>query len=184
MIGIDPGKTGGIVILITSGLDIYRIPKIKTEVDLQALKNIFIKIKSSSKECDNFHLYIEKVHAIFGSSAKSTFEFGRICGQLEGFIVANEIPHTYVQPKVWQKEMFEGIKEIRKPGKLDKNGKLKKGKIDTKAMAELALKRLLPSNYEQFYVVDASGNKSKNVHDGLVDAYLIAEYGRRKQGIK
>ena len=58
---------------------------------------------------------MEEIHAIFGSSAKSTFSFGEIFGKLQGIIVANKISLHFVQPKIWQKQMWEQLNRIIKP---------------------------------------------------------------------
>ena len=95
---------------------LHRIPKIGKEVDYRELNDIF----------DNYenvvdHVFIEKVHALFGSSAQNTFNFGYICGILEAMVVANGFAYTMIQPKAWQKVMWEGITEQRKkPKKLTK----------------------------------------------------------------
>jgi len=132
-----------------------------TELDVVAAKNIL----TINSPC---HVFIEDVHAIFGAAAGSTFAFGHICGSIETLVKCCDIPHTKVQPKLWQKSIYQGIPEIRKPSK---NGK--KGKLDTKAMSAVAAKRLFPTADLR------KSDKCKVVHDGIVDAVLIAEYGRR-----
>ena len=112
IVGIDPGKTGGIVKLDECGIISYHcIPKIGNEIDLRRLNNIFLSISKDSI------VFIEKVHSIFGASAKSTFEFGRVCGLLEGMIVSHGLAYQMCDPKIWQKEMFMGITPIYKPTK-------------------------------------------------------------------
>ncbi len=174
IIGIDPGKTGGIVSINDNNTIKYHfIPKIGNEVDVRKLNDIFNLY--NPKE---WKVVIENIHALFGVSSASTFALGHICGLLEGYIVSHEFSFIKVNPKLWQKEMFEGIPEKRKTGKVNsKTGKITKGRIDTKKMAELAYMRLFPNI--DLYLTEA-GNKSKNVHDGLVDAILLSEYGRRK----
>ena len=164
IVGIDPGKNGGIVLITDEGIRYWCIPKISKEVDLRKLNKIFSMIP------ENCMIFIEKVHAIFGSSAKSTFEFGRVCGILEGMIVSRGFAYQMIEPKTWQREMFMGITPIYKPGK-------KRKMLETKKMAELAYRRLFPDL--DLYVTE-NGNTSKKVHDGLVDALLLAEFGRRK----
>ncbi len=166
IIGIDPGKHGGIVIINEdNSIDFYCIPKIGDEIDIRKLVESFKLLKNR-----NYFVVLEKVHALFGSSAGATFSFGYTCGLLEGIIVANDFKYSMITPKIWQKEMFEGITPIYKEGK-------KKKILDTKKMAEIAYKRLFPEI--DLYITD-NGNKSKKVHDGLVDSLLLAEYGRRK----
>jgi len=132
-----------------------------TDLDAKALNDILLV------NCPCL-AFIEDVHAIFGSSAGATFSFGYICGSIHTLIACCQIPLTKVQPKAWQKVIYQGIPEIRKPSK---NGK--KGRLDTKAMSAVAAKRLFPT-------ADLRKNeKCKVVHDGIVDALLIAEYARR-----
>jgi hypothetical protein len=71
----------------------------------------------------------------------------------------------FVQPKKWQKEIFEGMNEIKNT----------KGKRDTKKMALMACQRMYPD-------VDLTPTeRAKKPHDGIVDALLIAEYLRRRK---
>jgi hypothetical protein len=114
------------------------------------------------------HCVLEDVHSIFGASSSSTFDFGWGLGVIEGVLVANKIPYTKVQPKKWQKEMFEGIPLQQKPSSTGKTMK-----TDTKAMAEQAAKRLFPS-------IDLRATeRSKKSSDGKVDALLMCEFCRR-----
>lgn len=172
-IGIDPGKEGVIVSLEVVDGEILKIekkliPKLPGTniIDDQALNQIFIDIKKNMLH----HIVLEDVHAIYGSAASATFSFGDVCGLIRGLIVAHELAYTKVQPKVWQKEMFQGIPEIRKPNK--KNGQ--RGNLDTKPMSIMAAKRLFPG------VSLLRTERSKKDSDGISDALLMAEYSRRK----
>lgn len=164
-LGIDVGKNGSCVLVSKNHIFKFVIPTIGNVYDIKRLVEWLGSWSGYIKHC-----VIEDVHAIFGSAAKSTFEFGFGAGLLEGCLVSLNIPYTKIQPKVWQKEMFQGIPEIRKPNtKGDK-----KGALETKQMALLAAKRIFPD-------VDLRATtRSKNPHDGIVDALLMAEYCRRK----
>tara|TARA_B110001454_G_C12467905_1_gene329091 strand:+ start:62 stop:514 length:453 start_codon:yes stop_codon:yes gene_type:complete len=98
-IGIDPGKNGGISICWADGsIDAYRFPK-KQEL----LVNIIEKIKKHCRvENCNSVWVIEDVHALFGSSAKATFSFGRNLGYWEGVLSSKRIKWKKVSPKIWQ----------------------------------------------------------------------------------
>lgn len=176
IIGIDPGKTGAIV-CITPGnpqtIEKWVVPTIGKELDLRGLVGILQKFVLLP-----VHVYIEDVHAIFGSAAGATFTFGFVCGAIQGIVAAAGFKYTLVQPKAWQKEIYQGIPEIRKPSiritKGKRAGKLMQGKLDTKAMSLLAAKRLFPD-------VDLTATeRSTKPHEGIVDALLIAEYGSRR----
>ena len=163
IIGIDPGANGAITCIDETGkVEFIKVmPKIASGLDGSYLNEM---IESIGKvDC----VYIEDVHAIFGSAAKATFTFGKVCGIIEGIVIANHLRYTYVQPKVWQKEMFQGVKEVRKP---------KTNRVDTKAMSELACKRLFPA------VKFTATDRCTKTHDGMTDSCLIAEWGRRKIG--
>jgi hypothetical protein len=164
IIGIDPGANGAITCIDETGKveSIKVMPKISSDFDGNQFNKILENYDSTQ---DIKCVYIEDVHAIFGSAAKATFTFGKICGIIEGIIIAHHLPYIYVQPKAWQKEMFQGVKEVRNP---------KTKRIDTKAMSELACKRLFPD------VKFTATDRCTKTHDGMTDATLIAEYGRRK----
>ena len=162
-IGIDPGKTGFICVLSGNQIQFYPIPKIGKQVDLLELSNIIEKYKDA-----NCHCVMEDVHAIYGSAAGATFEFGRIVGSLETLLVAFKIPHTKVAPKKWQKEMWEGVSVQKKPSSSKKTMV-----TDTKKMSEVAAKRLFPD-------IDLrKSTRANNVDDNKVDSLLMAEYCRR-----
>jgi hypothetical protein len=158
-VGIDPGKEGAVAATDGETIQYYPFPKIGREVDIQGLTEIL----SAFKEFEQIHVVLENVHSIAGSSAKSNFSFGHTNGIIEGVLVACKIPYTKVQPKEWQKEMFNGIPVQQKDGK-----------NDTKLMSLLAAKRLFPE--ETFLATQ----RSKVPHDGLTDAVLMSEYCRRK----
>jgi hypothetical protein len=169
-IGIDPGQKGGIAMLIPNQKPIlHKMPLIESELDLEKLLEY---IDPGSYSC---HIIIENVHSIFGTSAASNFSFGFGCGQLFATLKLSGIPFTQISPKVWQKEIWQGVKpiEILDSKKKTKDGK-PKYKIDTKATSLLAVIRLFPG-------IDLRGSdRSKKEHDGIVDALCLAEYGRRK----
>ena len=174
IIGVDPGKKGGLCTYDIQYNKIHcrSIPLIGNEFDFPRFADYFYMHIQ-----ENTHVFIEQVHAIFGSAAGATFNFGFVCGAIQGIVSAKNLPFTLVQPKAWQKVMFQGIPEIRKPPIKIKTGKRAgtsiKGRLDTKAMSLLAAKRLFPT------VNLLATERSKKPHDGIVDALLIAEYGRR-----
>jgi hypothetical protein len=163
-IGIDPGKSGFITEISERGVISYPIPTIKgKQLDIRELYEVL----HNSSLHDSF-VVLEDVHAIFGSSAKATFSFGYVCGVIEGILVSLRIPYVKVQPKKWQKEMWEGIPLMKKPSSTGKTSV-----TDTKAMSFMAAKRLFPD-----YDLRAT-ERSTKAHDGKIDSLLIAEYCRR-----
>lgn len=166
-IGIDPGKDGFISVLTEDGFEFHSIPKIGKVVDIHMLSHIFHNIYIDSSE-KRVHCVMEDVHAIFGSSAGSTFEFGFVNGVLEALLVSIGIPYTKIQPKEWQKQMFKGVDLMKRPSSTGKTFV-----NDTKAMALVACKRLFPE-------LDLTATERSNKpHDGKVDSILLCEYSRR-----
>ena len=177
IIGIDPGKNGAIVVLSNDGKILFRetMPCIGNEFNILSLQITMRDIVKKFGE--HVNVFIEDVHAIFGSAAGSTFQFGYVVGITRAMVVAFNLSYTMVQPKKWQKEIYQGIPEIRKPSIVVKTGKhkgqIRKGALDTKKMSELAAQRLFPSaNLKRT-------DKCTINHDGIIDALLISEYGRR-----
>lgn len=166
-IGIDPGVKGCISIVDETGkfVESFFLLKNTKNVDAVEISNTLLNL---SKYEDNCHVIIENIHAIFGSSAKGTFNFGFIAGLIEGVIATIGLPYTKVNPKIWQKEMFRGVNVITK---LSTTGKTQV--IDTKKMSFLASHRIFPT-------VDLRRtSKCKNEDDNFSDSLLMAEYGRR-----
>ena len=105
VIGIDPGCSGAIVVLIVydSGhptvLDALRMPTVKsgksTRVDAAAVARFL-------REYDSGHAYIEKVGAMPGQGVTSMFTFGHAAGVVEGAGAACMIPITHVTPQAWK----------------------------------------------------------------------------------
>ena len=165
---IDPGSKGFICTQIDGVFKHYSIE----DNDLYQLSEIMAEIRS---KCDNLVCVIEDVHSIFGSSAKSTFNFGFNKGYLIGLLAANKIPYILVQPKEWQKVMWSNAdmvvtyKQIKIKDKM-----VSKKVVDTKATSINAAKRLFPT------IDFRKSERAKNIDDNKVDATLMSEYARRK----
>jgi Holliday junction resolvasome RuvABC endonuclease subunit len=169
--GIDPGLKGGIVVLDDEGgvVHKYTMPIIenKTTKTVKGKKKTSSKglldlvqldklIQSLAPEID--HLYIEQVASRPMMSAPSVFKFGRVYGATEALLVSHKIRYTMVTPQKWTKELHAGIEKSLEP----------------KARSMAAFNRLFP------HVNLLATERSTKPHDGLVDALLIAEFGRRQ----
>ena len=101
---------------------------------------------------DNVICYLEHVHAMPKQGVSSTFNFGMNFGFIQGVLKAYGIPYELVTPQKWKKE-FSCTS--------DKNTSIE------------VCKRLFPSvNLKATY-------RCRKDHDGMAEALLIAEYGRR-----
>lgn len=168
-VGIDPGMSGFITAIFPNGkFEFYSIDE-NDDLDLHRA------LKSIKERSFQVTAVLEDVHAIFNSSAKSTFNFGEIKGILKGLLIANEIPYTLVQPKTWQSEIWNNQDMIVSYKTVIRQGKeIKQKVVDTKSTSINAARRLFPQ-------IDLRKNeRCKKTDDNKVDSLLMAEYARRK----
>lgn len=157
-VGIDPGQSGGLVLLGPAGnflsKEVMPIDE-SGELNKQGLLDVLVEWWLWNE----FHIFLERI-VPFAMTAKSALTFGRQLGMLEQMFWEHKYPVTFVEANKWTKEMHKGIEQDLKP----------------KVRSGIAVTRLFPG-------VNLTGSeKAKKPHDGLVDAILIAEYGRRTTG--
>ena len=106
VLGIDPGKSGGLAVVQSKTNQIPKIIKaIKMPTLIVNTKKI-IDISKLKSQLDNIPIsvaIIEKAHAMPRQGVTSSFQFGRSYGAVEGLcqIVTSRI--DYVSPSVWKK---------------------------------------------------------------------------------
>ena len=110
-IGIDVGLRGFITVWrsFNNSYQFFEIPTINKELDFNGLSKIFQEEIFSQTENHDVFCGLEQNHAIFGASAKATFNFGKIFGAFKMLLIDYEIPFMEISPRVWQKEMWKGI---------------------------------------------------------------------------
>lgn len=147
-IGIDPGAKGALCALYEDGTLEYQ----DYDENTYNLTHWLMTI-------DNAHdikmCMIENVHSIFGSTAKSNFNFGFNTGILHGLVRGLGLPLDMVQPKAWQKHI----------------GVTKKGKDIKKDVANIC-ERLFP-------LCEIRGPRG-GLLDGRSDATCVAMYCKFK----
>lgn len=174
IIGLDPGKTGGICIFRIEDGKVVQVALSRLPVDEETSRAKIDKLllwaseNTLLKEPWDIHVFLEKVHAFRGQGVCSMFTFGRMYGVLEGFIDGLKlfadnhnvkvVQHD-VSPKTWTKVL---VPEASK----SESDRKKAGYFER-------VKELFP--FLEEHVVSARGNPVY----GLVDAILISEYGRR-----
>ena len=160
VIGIDPGKTSGAYCLITEqGIVLEREPMPEMFMLCDRLEQIKAEALRSERE---LHCYLEKAQTMPKQGGVSVFRYGQHYGNLEGILLSLQIRHTVVHPSTWTRVMHAGcsVKE--------------KGRSGAKKRSFEAAQRLFPG--ESFLATE----RSSKPHDGIIDAMLIAEYGRRQ----
>lgn len=168
-LAIDPGAKGFITLRTPEGL--FRFYSI-ADNDFYQLGKILHDIKVMHPDV---FCVMEEVHALFNSSAKSTFSFGEINGLLKGLLIANGIPFELVAPKKWQKEIWGGQDIVVEYKKVVVKGVEQNRKdTNTKQTSFNAAKRLFPN-------IDLRKNeRCRNLDDNKCDSLLLCEYARRK----
>ena len=159
-IGIDPGINGGLTCMNDNGVIKEKIIMPTTKVgtknrlDSKAITKWF---RSISTEGEVRMVGLEEQRPMHKQGVTSTFTTGRGYGILEGIVTALDLPYEIIRPVDWQREMFKG-----------------KPKGNTKMYSKEIAQQLFPG--EEFKKSD----RCTNLHDGLTDSTLIAEYIRRK----
>ena len=165
VVGIDVGVNGGIFAMTMKRVVLLKeaIPRLKNNegVDYNTMWHQLQGIVMDNI-LEDIIFIIEDVHSLYGMSAKSNFSFGHIKGVKEGMMVALGVEYHLVQPKVWQKAVWEPEDIVLK----DNRHK------DTKASSLNAARRIFPD------VDFRRSERAKVPHDGIVDGALMAEYCR------
>lgn len=97
ILGIDPGKNGGLCILSTDINDVVMLDKMpQTPTDLSN------KLESIRENFWPIKCYLEKVGGMPGQGGVAMFTFGYNFGQLVQALTDYKIPHELVTPQKWQ----------------------------------------------------------------------------------
>jgi len=173
--GSDPGKKGALVQLDTRPLvpEIvaqFKFPLVGRCYDPHALFDLL-----STRLENTASFTLEEVHAIHGTNAKSTFEFGGTLFALRTAAAFLHIPCHMVQPKAWQAVAWAGVPRVTVsvPTKAGKTGKPvpARMKVDPKATSLMAARAIWPSH--DFRRTE----KCARMDEGIIDAALIGYYG-------
>lgn len=150
-LGIDPGKKGGLAIVDDSSKQWS--PEVWAMPELLTITFTLLQY-AKSVGCKAI---IEKAQPMPKQGVSSVFSYGMNYGIIIGMLIALEIPYIEVRPATWKKKILEGVAD----------------KTDKKSSIEAAL-RLFPG--VNLYPTE----RSKIPSDGIAEAILIAEYGRRE----
>lgn len=179
IIGIDPGLDGGICIMIDGTIiNLIQMPtyeettskklksgkyQVQRHIDVYKFADMIFAHKDAE-------IWIEKVNPFAGMGSAQSTRMAISIGKLQGVLIGMGFKFNEVTPVSWQKIIWKESDRVMR-AKPDK--KTKQGNTDTKATSLNAAKRLFPT-------VNFIPKGKKVPHDGLFDAALIAEYGRRQ----
>lgn len=150
-VGIDPGMRGGIAVIGDSGKIVDTIPMPIRKDKLIDHDSIYRYIKDIASPT----IFVERSVA-FGMGVTSAFNYGRGFAAIEIAIELSGNQINYVYPQTWTRFLHQGISRD----------------IDPKSRSLIKARSLFG---------DKALPKSPRgkPHDGIVDALLIAEYGRQ-----
>lgn len=152
VMGIDSGKTGGLAVIGDDGVWIEPMPCNESGLDTKELGRLL-----HAWEGDVRAVYIESIFAIPKSGAHSMMVFGRNYGIVIGMLSLLGFRIIEVRPQEWQREMYKGC-----PPALQK-----------KDRSVWAADQSYP--IDNFKMVGC-----RKPHMGMVEAFLIAKYGRER----
>lgn len=158
ILGIDPGLEGAFV--LTDGLSLkwWAMPTQKVGKNNEVIFDKVHELLHDKIMPLRPRVFIERAMPM-AMGSKHAFNYGRGFAALEIALALVQLETTYIEPQKWTKEMHEGISADLRP----------------KAKSLIAVKRLYPKLVRHLPI-----KKNGNLHDGPVDALLIAGYGLRK----
>lgn len=157
VLAIDPGQAGALVWLAGDFFEWAVMPlKADGTKDLDFAKARELIARRPA------HVFLERAHA-GAMGTTGAFNYGRSFAGLEIAIELSGLPVTYLEPSKWAKVMHEGISKDLKP----------------KAKSIIAVDRLFKKFHDQI-----PKNKNGKMHEGVMDALLIAGYAERISGLE
>ena len=105
VIGIDPGASGAIALLVSGVLiSVHDMPTVTVERNKAQKRQVCpAGLSLLMQQLSPHKATVEKVGAMPGQGVSSMFSFGRSVGIIEGVLAAKQIPVTYTTPQAWQK---------------------------------------------------------------------------------
>ena len=166
-VGIDPGLKGAIAFLGDGAVPaLVSMPVIKRlrgegrdQIDMVGLRDLLQSWLPLGFGC---FVTVERGQALPPGMGGGVTNFARGYhrGILEGLLVALRIPYQLVPPQTWQREMLQGAPAG-----------------DTGQRSIMAAQRLFPG--VSLLRTPACRKADDGLSDGLAEALLLAEYGRR-----
>jgi len=105
IIGIDPGASGAIALLVSGVLvSVHDMPTVTVERNKSQKRQVCpAGLSLLMQQLSPHRATVEKVGARPGQGVSSMFSFGRSVGIIEGVLAAKQIPVTFTTPQAWQK---------------------------------------------------------------------------------
>lgn len=155
IIGIDPGRNGGICGLTNGKINIIdKMPPNPADMWGYFIDDLGVPMIISQNRKENIHVFIEDVHSMPTDGVKSAFTFGRGLGWFDMLFARFDIHPERILPRDWQS--LYGLHR-------DNTGEESKYNYKKRILA--FAKDVVPKDQE------------KNITLATCDAFLIALYG-------
>jgi len=109
IIGIDPGKGGGIASLCNGVMLAEPMPETPQEI-YEYLNSMLVPLAP-------IRAYLENVHAMPSDGRASIWKFARNMGHVEMALIGNGIGYELVTPSTWMKAFLGTVPKVRKDRK-------------------------------------------------------------------
>ena len=150
-LGIDPGLDGGFAAIGPDGLELKVMPTVPVGTKRQLDEQAIVQFLMPYAR-QQTKVFIELVASRPKQGIAAMFNFGTGWGLVRGICAGLGLSYELVRPQEWQGEMLKGQPD---------------------GSEYLVASRIWPDTEWR------ASERCKNFHDGLVDAALIAEHGRR-----
>lgn len=160
ILGIDPGIKGAFILYDGGSIKIEMMPVFVTGKGKDKIEEVnFGRVVEILETWEYDYVFCERAKPM-AMGSKYAFNYGRYYAALQIAIESCFCKATFVDPSVWAKEMHKG---------LDTN-------LKAKAKSLMAVNKLFPNLVAKLPM----SPRSKKLHDGPIDALLIAAYGYEK----
>lgn len=184
-LGIDPGKDGFITAYYPEldeyeffSMPTHKVPSGKllmsgkeemvSEFHVEGFRDLVITLHGKFKGYKIIGA-IEDVHGRQGWSAENNFNFGHTAGLQLMILIMLKAEIEMVRPQKWQSFMYQGHQKVMIPSSTGKTMI-----NDTKATSALVATTLAPT------IDFTKTERSKKIHDGKTDSFLICLYRFRR----
>lgn len=150
-IGVDPGQKGALAVVYQDGFPGPNCVMPGAARDLWDLLDYLVP--DLQDEDGGVRVALERVHSMPHQGVASSFTFGVGYGVVQGVLAAKGWPVELVTPQVWKKKFGLGS-----------------DKQDARDLA----RQLFPR-------AELKPARARVVHEGIAEAYLIAEWLRRRE---
>lgn len=154
ILGVDPGLDGGIAAITPDGLQLRVMPVVAVGKRRQLDEQAIVQWLTPFA-IQKAHVFIELVASRPRQSVVAMFSFGAGWGLVRGICAGLGMSYELVRPQEWQGLVLKG---------------------QPKGSEYLVASRLWPNADWR------ASERASKPHSGLVNAALIAEYGRRISG--